>query len=176
MKDAKKLFVSSKIAKLVKGIGFDEDCFAFYGWNFGIPKKQKPKLINVGGTMKISGTSAEPEYADFNLFADSYYFKGIICAKNSYLRQFTLKDGRKPQYISCPLRQQVTDWLREKNGIAVEASAFSVYNGKFGYRMYYVGDTTGGYNVCDHAKNYYEALEEAFESAIELINKIKHRP
>lgn len=176
MKDAKKLFVSNKIAKLLKGVGFDEDCFAFYEWNFGIPKKIKPKLITVGGTMKISGTSTEPEYKDFHLFADYDHFKGAAYARNSYLRQFTLRDGKKPQYIACPLRQQVVDWLREKNGIAVEASAFSIHEEKFGYKIYYVGESTGGYNVCSRAKNYYEALEEVFEIAIELVNKIKHKP
>ena len=159
------LFVTSKIAKQLKELGFDEKCLTYYEWDFGIRDTDINKIYFKGDTPPpITG-----EYSSFTFFSESNFFRGATCGINSKLSAFTFGDEKRPMYIACPMYAQAIDWFREKHKIyvGVQLAGNSLKQEYLPYTINKLNpNNTLYFGSC---KNYNEALTKAMEEAMGLI-------
>lgn len=163
----KNLFVTTEIAQQLKELGYDEQCLAYYEWDFGIRDKKFTTIKEIEDDTKIPITG---QYSLFTFFIESGFFRGATCGINSKLSEFTFGDEKRPQYIACPMYTQVVDWFREKHkvyvGVQLTGNSF-----KQEYLPYTINklnpNNTLYFNPC---KDYYEALTKSIEEALTLIS------
>lgn len=136
----KKLFVPYKLALLAKEKGFDEPCFAYYQ-QFNIPTP----TFHFG----IIQHHQNENYKGNNW--------------NKIDKDFQLTDYINNNFVSVPLYQQLVDWFREKHKIAIycyPASSIDLY----------ISIVADGNQLNKWTnRDYYQALNKAFEQAFKLI-------
>lgn len=159
-------FVTYKIARRLKELGFNEPCFTKWEKDIG---KSSFSLYPILATFGLNGPYKKESngYDQKQLNEGGYTFTGY---KNSIL------DHGEP-VISAPLWQQAIDWLREKHKI--DCRVFPLTDAPaWGWNVTYLeyGEDkshrwAAAVNVTERDLNYYQALTAAINKALELISQ-----